>query len=320
MRRHRTARRGMAAVALTLALGLTLAACSGDSSDKPSSSASASSSADAAADKAALAKVDVTWTDAATKPTITLPSKPFTVTTPVIDVREPGTGATIEEGQTVAINLAAVSGTDGSEQQDTYSTKPESVELSASFVFHDELVGQKVGTRFVFAFPEQSQGAGTSVLAGEIVSAKSPPTPEPGVTKAAGEAITPDPSLPTVTLDADGKPTVTPVSTPAPTTLVAQTLIKGPGAPVTTDQSLAVQYSLFLWDGTPVESSWDSGKPATFALNEVIPGWTEGLAGQTVGSQVLLVVPPDKGYGSTAQAKIPANSTLIFVVDILAAS
>ena len=46
----------------------------------------------------------------------------------------------------------------------------------------------------------------------------------------------------------------------------------------------------------------------------------EGLVGQPVGSQVLLVVPPDKGYGAKASDTIPANSTLVYVVDILAAS
>ena len=50
-----------------------------------------------------------------------------------------------------------------------------------------------------------------------------------------------------------------------------------------------------------------------------IQGWKDGLIGQTVGSQVLLVIPPDKGYGNKASGSIPANSTLVFVVDILAA-
>ena len=51
---------------------------------------------------------------------------------------------------------------------------------------------------------------------------------------------------------------------------------------------------------------------------QVIPGWDEGLVGQTVGSQVLLVVPPDKGYGAgSASAGIKGTDTLVFVVDIL---
>jgi len=53
----------------------------------------------------------------------------------------------------------------------------------------------------------------------------------------------------------------------------------------------------------------------------VIAGWNEGLVGQKVGSQVMLVVPPDKGYGEEGSGDtIPGGSTLVFVVDILAAS
>jgi peptidylprolyl isomerase len=55
-------------------------------------------------------------------------------------------------------------------------------------------------------------------------------------------------------------------------------------------------------------------------LANLITGWQQGLAGQTVGSQVLLIVPPDLGYGANDNGSIPANSTLIFVVDILAAA
>ena len=58
---------------------------------------------------------------------------------------------------------------------------------------------------------------------------------------------------------------------------------------------------------------------ALLIFDEVITGWKQGLAGHTVGSQVLLVVPPDLGYGDKDSGKIPANSTLVFVVDILAA-
>jgi FKBP-type peptidyl-prolyl cis-trans isomerase len=49
----------------------------------------------------------------------------------------------------------------------------------------------------------------------------------------------------------------------------------------------------------------------------VIPGWDKGLVGKKVGSRVLLVVPPADGYGAEANGQIPANSTLVFAVDIL---
>ena len=53
--------------------------------------------------------------------------------------------------------------------------------------------------------------------------------------------------------------------------------------------------------------------------HQVIEGWQKGLVAQTVGSQVLLVIPPDQAYGDKEQGPIPANSTLVFVIDILAA-
>ncbi len=109
----------------------------------------------------------------------------------------------------------------------------------------------------------------------------------------------------------------------APTSLVVQPLIQGTGAKVASGQTVVVNYSVWLWDGTKFDSSWDRG--ATFPVQnigqaQVIDGWNQGLVGQTVGSQVLLVVPPSLGYGATAQGSIPANSTLVFVVDILAAA
>jgi FKBP-type peptidyl-prolyl cis-trans isomerase len=314
VRRTTTARRGLAAAALTLSLGLALTACSGGSADDPSPSASSTSTANPA-DAAALAKVKVEG-EPGSKPTITLPTTPFEVSALTVRVVDEGDGDEIEEGQTLSIQTAAVHGTDGSELGDTYSTTPEKIVADENLLpeLHDALVGQQVGVRILFALPAEG---GTNVVVGEVVEAKDTPKPLDGPE---GEAVTPAAGLPTVTLDADGKPTVTPVAGDPPTTLVVQPLIKGTGAEVTADQTLTVNYSLFLWDGTPVESSFDSGEPATFALNAVIPGWTEGLAGQTVGSQVLLVVPPDKGYGDQASESIPANSTLIFVVDILAAS
>jgi peptidylprolyl isomerase len=322
VRRTTTARRGLAAAALALSLGLALTACSGGSGDDPTPTSSSTSTANPA-DAAALAKVKVEG-DLGSKPTITLPTTPFEVSGLTVRIVDEGDGDVITEGQTLSIETTAVSGADGSELGDTYATEPEKIVADENLLpeLHDALVGQKVGVRILFAIPGTADAGATAppvtnVVVGEVVEAKDTPKPLAGPE---GEAVTPAEGLPVVTLDADGKPTVAPVAGDPPTTLVVQPLIKGTGAEVTADQTLTVNYSLFLWDGTPVESSFDSGEPATFALNAVIPGWTEGLAGQTVGSQVLLVVPPDKGYGDKASESIPANSTLIFVVDILAAS
>ena len=315
MRRTTTARRGIAAAALAMSLGLALTACSGGEADEPTPSASSSSTATVnAADVAALDKVKVEG-DLGSKPTITLPETPFEVTSLVVRVVDEGDGDEITEGQTLSIQTTAVSGVDGSDLGDTYSGQPEKIVADDQLLpaLHDALVGHQVGLRIVFAVPGEES---TSVVVGEVVDAQDTPK---ALERAEGAAVTPPAGLPTVTLDADGKPTVAPVAGDPPTTLVVQPLITGTGPAITAEQTVTVNYSLLLWDGTPVESSWDSGEPATFALSGVIPGWTEGLAGQTVGSQILLVVPPDKGYGAKATETIPANSTLIFVVDILAA-
>lgn len=76
-------------------------------------------------------------------------------------------------------------------------------------------------------------------------------------------------------------------------------------------------YTGVLWDDkTEFDSSW--GKtPVSFSLDQVVEGFGEGLRGQTVGSQVLIVIPPELGYGDQANAAVPAGSTLVFVVDIL---
>ena len=141
--------------------------------------------------------------------------------------------------------------------------------------------------------------------------------------RATGTPVTPPAGLPTVTLDANGAPSLTAATGTAPTTLVTQPLIKGTGPAVTKGQTVVVNYTGWLWNGTKFDSSWDRG--TTFPVQnigqaQVIDGWNQGLVGQTVGSQILLIVPPSLGYGTTAQGSIPANSTLVFVVDILAAA
>lgn len=144
-------------------------------------------------------------------------------------------------------------------------------------------------------------------------------------TRAQGTEVTDLPSgLPTVTRDAStGQPSID-VSTysGSTTSLVSQTLIQGTGATVQQGDTLDVMYSGWLTDGTQFDSNWSSGTSTQLTMSEdsVIKGFMQGLVGQKVGSQVLLIIPPDLGYGSTAQGSIPANSTLIFVVDILYSS
>nr|WP_230322808.1 FKBP-type peptidyl-prolyl cis-trans isomerase [Cellulomonas hominis] len=305
------------AATLLAASLLLLAACSdggSDDSTSPSASPTATAAATASAeDVAALDAVTLT-AEAGQEPTFDF-EQPFTVSAPVARVVTPGTGAAVAEGDLVTVDIAAVSGEDGSTLGGTYGAEPQQYLATSDNlppVLLEQLVGQQVGARILFANPASDA---TSLLAVEVVSTEAVPD------RAEGTAVTPLPEgLPTITLAEDGTPSVEPLETDPPTDLVVQPLIQGAGAPVEAGQTLTVQYSGWLWDGTAFDSSWERGSATTFPLSNVIQGWQQGLVGQTVGSQVLLIVPPALGYGDKESGSIPANSTLIFVVDILAAS
>ncbi len=92
----------------------------------------------------------------------------------------------------------------------------------------------------------------------------------------------------------------------------------GDGAKPTASDTVTVHYKGTLLDGTVFDSSYDRGQPATFPLNRVIPGWTEGLQLMSVGSKYKLFIPSELGYGAQgAGADIGPNATLTFEVELL---
>lgn len=126
-------------------------------------------------------------------------------------------------------------------------------------------------------------------------------------------------TLPQITRDANGAPAVDFADAVMPEGLVVEVLEAGDGAAVVAGQSITVHYTGWLWDGAQFDSSWDRGAPISFGIarGSLIDGWVDGLVGQPVGSKVLLVVPPEAGYGQRSMGPIPGGSTLVFVVDIL---
>ena len=87
--------------------------------------------------------------------------------------------------------------------------------------------------------------------------------------------------------------------------------------PDSTDQ-VTVHYTGRLIDGKVFDSSVERGEPATFALNQVIPGWTEGLQLMSEGSKYRLFIPSERAYGEKgAGSDILPNSTLIFDVELI---
>jgi len=103
------------------------------------------------------------------------------------------------------------------------------------------------------------------------------------------------------------------------TTLKVETLKQGTGETVKVTDSINSSYFGWTSDGKIFDSSQKKGaadKPVTFALSGVIKGWTEGLTGVKVGSVVRLTIPADKAYGAQGSGSIPANSPLVFIVEI----
>lgn len=312
--KNSTARR---LVALGLGAALVLSGCSSSDDDDATATPTVETTA-SAEDLAALKSISMSG-ELGEAPELTFDT-PLTVTDSVARVVDEGDGDEIKAGDTITFHSIAYSGKTGEpvEGLSSFGADPESLPLDPAQVLPvliDAVVGQQVGTRFVFANPNLEADS-TVILAIEVIGTKETPKP---LERATGEAVTPADGLPTVTLDDAGTPSIDiPKDFKEPDDLVVQPLIKGEGEKVTKTQSVTVNYTGWKVDGTVFDSSWEKGQPTSFPLTGVIAGWTDGLAGQTVGSQVLLVVPPELGYGGTDNEL--AEDTLIFVVDILAAS
>ena len=95
-------------------------------------------------------------------------------------------------------------------------------------------------------------------------------------------------------------------------------LKEGAGAHPKATSQVTVHYKGTLLDGKQFDSSYDRGQPATFQLNQVIPGWTEGVQLMTAGSKYQFWIPSDLGYGPQGSPPtIPPNATLVFEVELL---
>ncbi|HDY7752546.1 TPA: FKBP-type peptidyl-prolyl cis-trans isomerase [Vibrio vulnificus] len=101
------------------------------------------------------------------------------------------------------------------------------------------------------------------------------------------------------------------------TGLLYQVITPAEGEKPKDTDTVQVHYKGTLTDGTQFDSSYDRGEPATFPLNRVIPGWTEGVQLMPVGSKFKFVIPPELAYGAQDTPSIPANSTLVFEVELL---
>ena len=107
-----------------------------------------------------------------------------------------------------------------------------------------------------------------------------------------------------------------------PAELKVATVITGTGPVVGAGDSVTVQYQGVNWtSGEVFDESWGKGA-ANFTTDGVIAGFGDAMVGQTVGSRVVVIIPPDQGYGPTRRKpgrRHLGDDTLVFVIDILAA-
>ena len=120
------------------------------------------------------------------------------------------------------------------------------------------------------------------------------------------------------------KPVVVVPTGPAPTKLIVRDLVVGTGQTAKKGDTVTVNYVGVLFKtGKEFDSSWKTGQPATFPLTTggVIAGWVNGLPGMKVGGRRELIIPAALAYGAAGRPPtIPANSALVFVVDLLSIS
>lgn len=329
MRRpHRPARPSAALLtALLLPLLLVLSACGsgGDTGGEATPGGTAVPGAQA------LEQVTVSGEEGE-QPTVDLDGEVHAADTAREVLRE-GDGEVVEAGQRVTVEYVGVNGTDGEVFDTSYGRQPATFTLDESVIagFAQGLEGVPVGSRVVVAVapddgygpqggvPDAGIGAeDTLVFVIDVTSAAAV------LDRAEGEAVAPPEGLPAVTLAEDGAPSIALPEGNPPGELVVQPLIRGTGPVVEAGQTVTVHYTGVTWPGGEVfDSSWDRGQPAQFpiGIGQVIPGWDEGIVGQPVGSQLLLVIPPVQGYGEDGNpdAGIEGTDTLVFVVDVLAA-
>ncbi len=264
-----------------------------------------------------------------TTPTVTIPA-PLSVTATQRTVVIEGDGTEVQDGALTQIHFSLYNGESGALSTSTEYDPSTLVQATVDEdVFLPGLVQtlrcSTVGSRIVGVVPASAafgdQGnADLGVGPGEpIVFILDLVGVVP--TQAEGDSTPLPDGFPEVTWADDGQPTVKIPDADPPAELKVATVITGTGPVVGAGDSVTVQYQGVNWtSGEVFDESWGKGA-ANFTTDGVIPGFGDAMIGQTVGSRVVVIIPPDQGYGPSGgqpDAGISATDTLVFVIDILA--
>ncbi|WP_369388227.1 FKBP-type peptidyl-prolyl cis-trans isomerase [Streptomyces sp. CG1] len=270
------------------------------------------------------------------KPTVAkgpgAPSKNLAVKTVIA-----GSGSTIAENDFIQANYLGQIWDTAKVFDNSYDKKrPLVLQLAEGGVIDGwryGLAGKKTGSRVQMAVPPTwgygkdgepqagIKGTDTLVFVIDVIDVFNSKSSAKGKPVAQSDA-----SLPKVDTNTDGNvPKVTVPKTAAPKKLVSTYVLEGDGPELKADQAVLCQFQGLVWDsGKTFQRTYGSGRLSQFALEQMqqaVKGLAQGLTGKKVGSRVLIVVPPELGYGDTPPSGgiIKKGATLVFTVDILAA-
>ncbi|WP_130339643.1 FKBP-type peptidyl-prolyl cis-trans isomerase [Streptomyces sp. BK022] len=259
------------------------------------------------------------------------PSKDLAVRTVIA-----GNGRAVAENDFIKANYLGQIWSSGKVFDNSYDRSPLVLQLAQGSIIDGwryALTGKKIGSRVEIAVPptwgygpsgnEQAGIKGTDTLVFVIDLLDSYNTKSSAKGK---EVPQTDPALPKVATNTDGnQPKVTLPKSDPPKKLVSNYILEGDGDEVTRKQAVLCQFQGLEWQGgRTFQKTYGSGRLSQFSveqMEQVVKGLAQGITGKKVGSRVLIVVPPDLGYGDNppSGSGIKKGATLVFTVDILAA-
>lgn len=268
----------------------------------------------------------ITVSDADGTPQVKVPA-PWAIESTQSKVLKPGGEQKVLDSGYVYVHYLGVNGRTGKEFDQNFDKAPSSMLLPQGSIagFAKGLIGQAVGSRVLIAMPGSDgyDAAGGQASAGievgdtlifvvDIVAA--------AFDEATGTAQNAPAELPAVKMTDKGPEVQIPTTGAAPTELKQFALIKGAGAAIKAEDAVIVRYRSVVWStGQMFEDAWAT--PQVGELKDVIEGWQKGLVGQTVGSRMLLVIPPALAYpNGNAKPKLEKGQTLVYVIDVLYAA
>ena len=274
--------------------------------------------------------IDVSGTFGAT-PNVDFPTPIVTHATESTEVIA-GDGERLVAGQPARVELSILNGTTGAEIQATAFDGRGILTMVGESTL--PAVGMAlecatVGSRLVVAASAQDAHNQTAIAELDVEKNDSfifvVDVLDAYLPKANGAPQASQPGNPVVVTAPNGAPGITiptsgSSSVEPPQDLVVSVLQRGDGEKLEEGTHAVVHYTGVLWDNNKVfDSTWTDNAATVFELSEnsVVKGFLDGLVGQNIGSQVLLVVPPALGYGDAGNGSVPAGATLVFVVDIL---